>query len=98
MAGVKLIHHVNVQISDRARTRDWYEKVLGAEFLDRGPPMDSSTELTKVVCPPATMLTPPATGLRRKMGKKGSGCSLGNTLKNRETITPSVPSVTVEGS
>jgi catechol 2,3-dioxygenase-like lactoylglutathione lyase family enzyme len=37
MAGVKLIHHVNVQISDRARTRDWYEKVLGAEYLDRGP-------------------------------------------------------------
>ena len=37
MAGVKLIHHVNVQISDRARTKDWYEKVLGAEFLDRGP-------------------------------------------------------------
>ncbi len=37
MTGVKLIHHVNVQISDRARTRDWYEKVLGAEFLDRGP-------------------------------------------------------------
>ncbi len=37
MAGVKLIHYVNVQISDRARTRGWYEKVLGAEFLDRGP-------------------------------------------------------------
>ena len=28
MAGVKLIHYVNVQISDRARTRD---------CLDRGP-------------------------------------------------------------
>ena len=37
MAGVKLIHHVNVQISDRDRTRDWYQNVLGAEFLDRGP-------------------------------------------------------------
>src|SRR5919106_1998578 len=36
MAGVKLIHHVNVQISNRERTREWYEKVLGAEFLDRG--------------------------------------------------------------
>src|SRR5438445_11404899 len=34
---IKLIHHVNVQISDRERTRAWYEKVLGAEFLDRGP-------------------------------------------------------------
>ena len=37
MAGVKLIHHMNVPTSDRERTRDWYEKVLGAEFLDRGP-------------------------------------------------------------
>jgi catechol 2,3-dioxygenase-like lactoylglutathione lyase family enzyme len=32
-----MIQHVNVQISDRQRTREWYEKVLGAEFLDRGP-------------------------------------------------------------
>ena len=37
---IKLIHHVNVQISDRARTRAWYEKVLGAEFLDRGPALN----------------------------------------------------------
>ena len=36
MAGVKMIHHVNVPTSDLDRTRDWYEKVLGAEFLDRG--------------------------------------------------------------
>lgn len=36
MVGVKLIHHVNVQISNREKTREWYEKVLGAEFLDRG--------------------------------------------------------------
>ena len=36
----KLIHHVNVQISDRERTRDWYTKVLGAEFLDRGPALN----------------------------------------------------------
>ena len=35
MSRITLIHHVNVQISDRARTRDWYVKVLGAEFLDR---------------------------------------------------------------
>ena len=40
MARIKLIHHVNVQISDRARTREWYEKVLGAEFLDRGPALN----------------------------------------------------------
>jgi catechol 2,3-dioxygenase-like lactoylglutathione lyase family enzyme len=32
-----MIHHVNVAISDRQRTREWYEKVLGAQFLDRGP-------------------------------------------------------------
>src|SRR5688500_2008324 len=37
MIGVKMIHHVNVQISNRQRTREWYEQVLGAEFLDRGP-------------------------------------------------------------
>ena len=36
MAGIKLIHHVNVPISDRERTREWYEKLLGAEFLDWG--------------------------------------------------------------
>ena len=32
-----MIHHINIQITDRQRTREWYEKVLGAEFLDRGP-------------------------------------------------------------
>jgi catechol 2,3-dioxygenase-like lactoylglutathione lyase family enzyme len=36
MSRIKLIHHVNVPISDRERTRQWYETVLGAEFLDRG--------------------------------------------------------------
>ena len=40
MFRIKLIHHVNVQISDRERTRDWYAKVLGAEFLDRGPALN----------------------------------------------------------
>jgi catechol 2,3-dioxygenase-like lactoylglutathione lyase family enzyme len=40
MSKVKLIHHVNIQISDRQRTREWYEKVLGAEFLDRGPALN----------------------------------------------------------
>ncbi len=40
MPRVKLIHHVNIQISDRQRTREWYEKVLGAEFLDRGPALN----------------------------------------------------------
>ena len=36
MATVKLIHHINIQISDRERTGEWYERVLGAVFLDRG--------------------------------------------------------------
>jgi len=40
MSRIKLIHHVNVQISDRARARDWYVKVLSAEFLDRGPALN----------------------------------------------------------
>jgi catechol 2,3-dioxygenase-like lactoylglutathione lyase family enzyme len=40
MSRIKLIHHVNVQISNRERTREWYTKVLGAEFLDRGPALN----------------------------------------------------------
>jgi catechol 2,3-dioxygenase-like lactoylglutathione lyase family enzyme len=40
MPKIHMIHHVNVQISDRERTREWYEKVLGAEFLDRGPALN----------------------------------------------------------
>ena len=45
MPGVKLIHHVNVPISDRNRTREWYEKVLGATYLDRGPVNDRQLQL-----------------------------------------------------
>ena len=37
MSRVTMIQHINIQIGDRERTREWYEKVLGAEFLDRGP-------------------------------------------------------------
>jgi len=40
MSRIKLIHHINVQISSRERTREWYERVLGAEFLDRGPALN----------------------------------------------------------
>jgi catechol 2,3-dioxygenase-like lactoylglutathione lyase family enzyme len=40
MSRMKMLHHVNVQIRDRARTREWYETVLGAEFLDRGPELN----------------------------------------------------------
>jgi catechol 2,3-dioxygenase-like lactoylglutathione lyase family enzyme len=40
MSRVTLIQHVNIQISNRERTREWYEKVLGAEFLDRGPELN----------------------------------------------------------
>ena len=45
MAGIKLIHHVNVPISDRERTREWYEKVLCAEYLDRGPIRDRQLQV-----------------------------------------------------
>lgn len=41
MPRIKMIHHVNVQISNRERTREWYEKVLGAQFLDRGPALNA---------------------------------------------------------
>jgi catechol 2,3-dioxygenase-like lactoylglutathione lyase family enzyme len=40
MSKVNMIHHVNVQITNRERTREWYEKVLGCEFLDRGPALN----------------------------------------------------------
>ena len=40
MSRVTTIHHVNLQISDREQTREWYEKVLGAEFLDRSPALN----------------------------------------------------------
>ena len=32
MSRVTMIQHINIQISDRERTREWYEKVLGAGF------------------------------------------------------------------
>ena len=40
MSKVNMIHHVNIQITNRERTREWYEKVLGCEFLDRGPALN----------------------------------------------------------
>ena len=40
MSRINMIHHINIQITDRQRTREWYEKVLGAEFLDRGPALN----------------------------------------------------------
>ena len=40
MPKVIMVHHINVQITDRERTREWYEKVLGATFLDRGPALN----------------------------------------------------------
>ena len=40
MSKINMIHHINIQISDRQRTREWYESVLGAEFLDRGPALN----------------------------------------------------------
>ncbi len=40
MSRVRMIQHINIQISDKERTREWYEKVFGAEFLDRGPELN----------------------------------------------------------
>ena len=37
MLKVSMVQHVNVQISNRQRTMEWYEQVLGAKFRDRGP-------------------------------------------------------------
>ena len=41
MPTVTMIQHINVPISDRAKTREWYERVLGARFRDRGPRLDA---------------------------------------------------------
>ncbi len=40
MSKITMIHHINIQITDRQRTREWYEQVLGAQFLDRGPALN----------------------------------------------------------
>ena len=40
MSKINMIHHINIQITDRQRTREWYERVLGAQFLDRGPALN----------------------------------------------------------
>ena len=40
MSKISMIHHINIQITDRQQTREWYERVLGAEFLDRGPALN----------------------------------------------------------
>jgi len=40
MSRVTMIQHINIPISDRERTRTWYEQVLGAEYLDRGPELN----------------------------------------------------------
>ena len=40
MSKISMIHHINIQITDRQRTREWYERVLGAQFLDRGPALN----------------------------------------------------------
>ena len=37
MPQITMVQHVNVQITDRQRTRQWYETVLGARFRERGP-------------------------------------------------------------
>ena len=35
MSRVTLIQHINIQVSDREKTRKFYQDVLGAEYLDR---------------------------------------------------------------
>ena len=40
MSRVTMIQHINIPISDKERTKEWYEKVLGAEYLDRGPELN----------------------------------------------------------
>ena len=37
MIQVKMVHHINVQITNRERTRAWYEQVLGAKVPESRP-------------------------------------------------------------
>ena len=48
MARVSMIQHINIQISDKERSREWYEKVLGAEFMDRGPELNQAQLQLKI--------------------------------------------------
>ena len=48
MPRIKLIHHINIQITDRERTREWYERVLGCQFLDRGPALNKRQLQTRI--------------------------------------------------
>ena len=38
MSKVNMIHHVNIQITSRERTREWYEKVLAPSSSTAVPP------------------------------------------------------------
>ena len=40
MSRVKSVHHMNIQTTDRDRTREWYENVFGAEAVERGTVAD----------------------------------------------------------
>ena len=37
MTWISQIHHINVGVRDWDRTQEWYGRVLGLEFIDRGP-------------------------------------------------------------
>ena len=50
MSRVAMIQHINIDISDRERTREWYENVLGAEFLDRGPELNKRQLQFRIGC------------------------------------------------
>jgi len=36
MSRAKSVHHVNIQTTNRERTKEWYEKVFGSEAIERG--------------------------------------------------------------
>lgn len=36
MSRAQSVHHVNIQTTNKERTRAWYEQVFGAKTLDRG--------------------------------------------------------------
>ena len=65
MARVTMIQHINIPISDKERSRDWYEKVLGAEFMDRGPEDSYSCGSEAGRCIPLILPTQPHRAISR---------------------------------
>ena len=50
MSRVSAIHHINVGIRDRERTREWYEKVFDAEFKEHPRQLELHLGTSEIHC------------------------------------------------